>query len=396
MGPAVVGTLLITGSAALMAVPLGVLGGIYLNEYGATSAVARVLRFLADVMTGVPSIVMGLFVYTFVVAEDPGAQRLRRLRSRSACLMLPVVIRTTEEMLRLVPGEMQREASHRARRPQGRGPSCGSCSPPPLPGIVSGALLAVARAAGETAPLLFAIGIVTSTEPSLFNGPNTTLSVQIFNNADVAVPRRAQERAWGAALTLIGIVFIFTIARSRRSRPSRAEASRMSQSTSETRYRARDREDRPRRHRPPARRRARRLGGEPVPEPPRDVVFELSRPRGALRRGSCGRGGRPRDRGATRSRRSSARRAAARPRCCGASTACTTSRPGATVNGSITYHGEDLYGAEGRPGRGAPPHRHGVPEAEPVPEVDLRQRRVRAAHQRHAARASSTTSSRTR
>ena len=110
MGPAVVGTLLITGAASLMAIPLGVLGGIYLNEYGGTRPLARFIRFLAEVMTGVPSIVMGLFIYTLVVLntkEKTGFAGALAL----ACLMLPIVIRTTDQMLSLVPLEL-REGSY--------------------------------------------------------------------------------------------------------------------------------------------------------------------------------------------------------------------------------------------------------------------------------------------
>src|SRR5664279_4805690 len=108
MGPAVVGTLLITGAATIMAVPLGVLGGIYLNEYSARSALGRAISFLAEVMTGVPSIVMGLFIYSiwvlrFGVSGFAGALAL-------GCLMLPVVIRTTEESLKLVASDLRESA----------------------------------------------------------------------------------------------------------------------------------------------------------------------------------------------------------------------------------------------------------------------------------------------
>lgn len=206
MGPAVVGTLMITGAATAMAVPLGVLGGIYLNEYGAKGSIARVVRFLAEVMTGVPSIVMGLFIFTIWVLRYgfsgiAGALAL-------ACLMLPIVIRTTEEMLRLVPTEL-REASYalggRKAKTIGR-----VILPAAAPGIVSGALLAVARAAGETAPLLFTILTVNATNTDLLHGPNTALPAQIFRNATSFYPA-AQERGWGAALTLVAIVFVFTI-----------------------------------------------------------------------------------------------------------------------------------------------------------------------------------------
>jgi phosphate transport system permease protein len=206
MRPAIIGTLIITGAATAMAVPLGVLGGIYLNEYSDRTAFGRFIRFLADVMTGVPSIVMGIFVYTLWVltygqSAFAGALAL-------ACLMLPVVIRTSDEMLRLVPRELRESAYALGGRKAGT--IVRVVLPAAAPGIISGALLAVARAAGETAPLLFTIGFVNATNTSLFSGANTALSVQIFRNATQVYPG-AQARAWGAALTLIGIVFVFTI-----------------------------------------------------------------------------------------------------------------------------------------------------------------------------------------
>jgi phosphate transport system permease protein len=208
MGPAIVGTLLITGAASAMAIPLGVLGGIYLNEYSAGSTFGAVIRFFADVMTGVPSIVMGLFIYTiwvleFGVSGFAGALAL-------ACLMLPVVIRTSEEMLRLVPDELRESAYALGGRKAGT--VLRVVLPAAAPGIISGALLAIARAAGETAPLVFVMlpFNVHQTNTDLFNGPNTALPAQIFGNAKQVFPG-PQDRAWGAALTLIGIVFIFTI-----------------------------------------------------------------------------------------------------------------------------------------------------------------------------------------
>jgi phosphate transport system permease protein len=208
MGPAVVGTLLITGAASLMAIPLGILGGIYLNEYGGRSPLARFIRFLSEVMTGVPSIVMGLFIYTLVVLntkEQNGFAGALAL----ACLMLPIVIRTTDQMLSLVPREL-REGSFALGSRKVRTIRT-VVLPNAAAGIVSGALLAVARAAGETAPLLFIIGTTREVNTSLFNGPNTALSVQIFRNATSPFTVQ-QDRAWGAALTLIVIVFITSIA----------------------------------------------------------------------------------------------------------------------------------------------------------------------------------------
>lgn len=205
MGPAIVGTLLVTSAATLIAVPLGVLGAVYLNEYGKTSRFARTVRFMAMVMTGVPSIVMGLFVYVvwtmrFGYSAFGGALAL-------ACLMLPVVIGSTEQMLRLVPSHM-REAAYALGATKSR-TIVTVVLPAAVPGIVSGALLAIARAAGETAPLLFAVGAANTINTSLFDGANTALSVQIFGNATSSfLP--AQERAWGAALTLVVLAFLVT------------------------------------------------------------------------------------------------------------------------------------------------------------------------------------------
>lgn len=212
MGPAVVGTLLITFFAAVMAVPLGILGAIYLNEYGGRGRLAGIIRFMSDVMTGVPSIVMGLFVYTvwvlnFGLSGFAGSLAL-------ACLMLPIVIRSTEEMLKLVPNEL-REASYALGNSKWR-TILTVVLPAALAGITAGVMLAVARAAGETAPLLFTIGVIAElpggivpTLEQYFGSAFTALSTQIFTNAQTPFVG-AQERAWGAALTLVLLVFVLT------------------------------------------------------------------------------------------------------------------------------------------------------------------------------------------
>jgi phosphate transport system permease protein len=207
IGPAVLGTIEITGLATLMTVPLGVLGAIYLNEYGGRGVLARIVRFMSDVMTGVPSIVMGLFVFSIWVLHFgfsglAGAFAL-------GCLMLPIVIRSSEEMLKLVPDPL-REASYALGATKSR-VTLTIVLPAAIGGIVSGALLAVARAAGETAPLLFTILTVTTVNPDLFHGANTALPGQIFANASSPYAG-AQGRAWGAALTLIVIAFALMVA----------------------------------------------------------------------------------------------------------------------------------------------------------------------------------------
>ncbi len=209
MGPAVVGTIVITATAAAMAIPLGILGAVYLHEYGKTGRLAQVLRFFADVMTGVPSIIMGLFIYTFWVVRF-GVNGVTGFAGSLAlaCLMLPIIIRSTEEMLKLVPDDL-REASFALGSSKAR-TVWKIVLPAALPGILSGVLLAVARAAGETAPLLFTIGAATQINWNVFSGPNTALSAQIFTNAQQPFIG-AQDRAWGAALTLIVMTFVLLV-----------------------------------------------------------------------------------------------------------------------------------------------------------------------------------------
>jgi phosphate transport system permease protein len=206
MGAAVIGTLEITGFAALLAIPLGVLGAVYINEYGGNRILARLIAFMADVMTGVPSIVMGLFIFTIWVLHF-GYSGLAGSFAL-ACLMLPIVIRSSYEMLRLVPDDL-RQGSYALGATKAR-VTLTVVLPTALSGIVSGALLAVARAAGETAPLLFTILTVEATNTNVFSGADTALSTQIFANAQSPYTG-AEARAWGAALTLIAIAFILMI-----------------------------------------------------------------------------------------------------------------------------------------------------------------------------------------
>jgi len=158
-------------------------------------------------MTGVPSIVMGLFIFSiwvlhFQFSGFAGALAL-------GCLMLPVVIRSTDEMLKLVPNPL-REGSYALGASKAR-VTVTVVLPAAIGGIVSGALLAIARAAGETAPLLFTILTVTTANSNVFSGANTSLPSQIFTNASSAFVG-AQARGWGAALTLIVICFVLMIA----------------------------------------------------------------------------------------------------------------------------------------------------------------------------------------
>jgi phosphate transport system permease protein len=184
IGPAILGTIEITAVATVIAVPLGILGAIYLNEYGGRNPLAAFIGFMSDVMTGVPSIVMGLFIF-------------------------PIVIRSSYEILRLVPNSL-REGSYALGATKAR-VTMTVVLPAAIGGIVSGSLLAVARAAGETAPLLFTIGAAHTVNKNVFSGANTALPSQIFTNASSPYTG-AQALGWGAALTLIAICFILMIA----------------------------------------------------------------------------------------------------------------------------------------------------------------------------------------
>ena len=208
MGPAIVGTLLITFVATLIAVPIGILGAVYLNEYGGTSVFASVVRFMSTVMTGVPSIVMGMFIYvTFVVRLKTNGYQAFAGSLALAALMLPIIIRSVEEMLRLVP-ETLREASMGLGATKSR-TILTVVLPAALPGVISGCLLAVARAAGETAPLIFTIGSVKALNLNPFK-QTAALPSEIFGNATSPFPG-ANDRAWGAALTLIVLAFLLTV-----------------------------------------------------------------------------------------------------------------------------------------------------------------------------------------
>jgi phosphate transport system permease protein len=209
MGPAVVGTLITTGLAALLAIPLGILASIYLHEYGRKRPLARFIRFMTDVMTGVPSVVMGVFIYTFWVVNFGQGRSAFAAALALACLMLPIVVRSCEEMLRLVPDALREGSSALGARTWKT--TARVVLPTALPGIVSGCMLAVARAAGETAPVLFTIGAAnTVRQATTVSGQSTTLSFQIYNLTTNG-GRLSPEMAWGAALTLIVIVLFLTV-----------------------------------------------------------------------------------------------------------------------------------------------------------------------------------------
>ena len=209
---AIMGTLLVTGMTAVISVPVGVLAAIYLVEYGANSRTARMVTFLVDVMTGIPSIVAGLFAYAlFVIFFGPGVRMGFGGAIALSVLMIPVVVRSCEEMLKLVPDEL-REASYALGVPKWR-TIVKVVLPTALGGIITGVTLAVARVIGETAPLLIIAGLTDSVNFNLFAERMTTLPVFIYYSYTQpgVPPEFGQERAWGAALVLILIVMALNL-----------------------------------------------------------------------------------------------------------------------------------------------------------------------------------------
>jgi len=205
---AIVGTILIVGLASLMAIPVGIGVALYLVEYGRKSVFAQLVRYFVDVMTGVPSIVFGLFIYIVLVLTGIGGNFTAWKGSVAlALLMLPVVTRSSEVVLQLVPNSL-REAALALGAPRWR-VVLKIVLPTALPGLITGSMLAVARGAGETAPLLFTAFAVNATSWDL-GGQMNSLPIQIFN--DVRQPQaNIVERAWGAALTLVAMVLILTL-----------------------------------------------------------------------------------------------------------------------------------------------------------------------------------------
>jgi phosphate transport system permease protein len=202
---AIVGTLIIVGTASLIGLPIGIAAGIYCAEYPG-SRLTWVTRFVADVMNGTPSIVVGVFAWAWIVATQKHFSGLAG-SAALAMLMIPMVMRTTEEMIKLVPNSL-REAALALGYPRWR-TSLFIVMRTTLPGIVTGSLLAVARIAGETAPLLFtALG---SQYMSLdLDQPMAALPLTVFTYA-TGPYEEWHQFAWAAALVLILVVFVLSL-----------------------------------------------------------------------------------------------------------------------------------------------------------------------------------------
>lgn len=205
---AILGTLEIVGLSTLIAVPIGIALAVYLNEISRQSQMALIIRYCIDVMTGIPSIVYGLFVYTvFVVGGIEAGFAAWKGALALSMLMLPIVTRASEVSLAIVPDSL-REAALALGAPRWK-VIIYVVLPTALPGILTGVLLAIARAAGETAPLLFTVLGAQVTTLALDQQMNA-LPLQIFN--DIRQPNAALvTRAWGGALTLILLILFVTI-----------------------------------------------------------------------------------------------------------------------------------------------------------------------------------------
>ncbi|MFT4211117.1 MAG: phosphate ABC transporter permease PstA [Microbacterium sp.] len=213
-GPALVGTLIITGIATVISLPIGMLTAVWITEYATTkSPIRRVITFLVDVMTGIPSIVAGLFAFAlFTLIVGPKAFSGFSAAIALCVLMIPTVVRSSEEMLKLVPMEL-REASYALGVTKWR-TIVKVVLRTSVAGLVTAAVLAIARVIGETAPIYIAAGFTSSLNTDPFTGSMSTLAVLSYTGyafPDQSQPDMSHQEAWGAALLLIIMVVILNL-----------------------------------------------------------------------------------------------------------------------------------------------------------------------------------------
>jgi phosphate transport system permease protein len=205
---AIYGTIIQAAIAAILSVPLGMMAAVYLVEYG-RGRFAKVTTFMVDILAGVPSIVAALFIFALWIATMGFPQSALAVSLALVLLMLPVVVRNTEEMLKLVPDEL-REASYALGIPKWK-TILRVVVPTALPGIISGIMLALARVIGETAPVLVLVGYSRSINYNAFDGNMASLPLLIYT--ELINPEEAgRMRVWGAALTLILLVGVLYLA----------------------------------------------------------------------------------------------------------------------------------------------------------------------------------------
>ncbi len=208
---AIVGTVLLGLVCAVISVPIGILVAIYLVEYGGGTPLGRLASFMVDLLSGVPSIVAALFVYSLWVATLGLPRSGFAVSLALVMLMVPVIVRATEEMLRIVPIDL-REASYALGIPKWK-TIASVVIPTGLSGIVTGIMLAVARVMGETAPLLILVGYAQSMNFNVFRGFMGSLPGMMYNQtaAGAGISPAPTDRLWGAALTLILVIAVINV-----------------------------------------------------------------------------------------------------------------------------------------------------------------------------------------
>jgi phosphate transport system permease protein len=208
---AIVGTLLQGLVCALISIPIGIMVAIYLVEYGGGTPLGRLASFMVDILSGVPSIVAALFIYALWVATLGFPRSEFAVSLALVPLMLPVIVRATEEMLRIVPVDL-REASYALGIPKWR-TIASVVLPAGLSGIITGIMLAVARVMGETAPLLILVGYAQSMNFDIFRGFMGSLPGMMYHEtaAGAGVNPVPTDRLWGAALTLILVIAVINV-----------------------------------------------------------------------------------------------------------------------------------------------------------------------------------------
>ncbi|ORB31722.1 phosphate ABC transporter permease PstA [Mycolicibacterium parafortuitum] len=208
---AIVGSLLQAAICAIISIPVGVFVGIYLVEYGGGTRLGKVTTFMVDILTGVPSIVAALFIYALWVATF-GFQRSGFAVSLAlVLLMIPVIVRSTEEMLRIVPMDL-REASYALGVPKWK-TIAAIVVPTALSGIVTGILLSLARVMGETAPLLILVGYSQAINFDVFGGFMGSLPGMMYDQTSAGAGANPipTDRLWGAALTLVVLIAVLNV-----------------------------------------------------------------------------------------------------------------------------------------------------------------------------------------
>ena len=208
---AIVGSLLQAAVCAVISIPIGVFVGIYLVEYGGGTRLGKVTTFMVDILTGVPSIVAALFIYALWVATLGFERSGFAVSLALVLLMIPVIVRSTEEMLRIVPMDL-REASYALGVPKWKTISA-IVIPTALSGIVTGILLSLARVMGETAPLLILVGYSTSINFDMFGGFQGSLPGMMFDQVSAGAGANPvpTDRLWGAALTLVLLIALLNV-----------------------------------------------------------------------------------------------------------------------------------------------------------------------------------------